>query len=60
MKTVNRICIKDYDKIDVLRHHVKLESGKAYLTYEEKDGMVTVFTDYVFEVPVEYFLRGDK
>ena len=48
MKTYNRICTQDY--FDYLKR------GKEYITSEEKDGTVTVFTSkWISGVPVEIF-----
>ena len=48
MKTFERVCIKDYESY--------LEFGKKYITSAERDGRVTVFTNYwIPDVPVDVF-----
>ena len=51
MKTFERVCIKDFKPY--------IKRGKIYLTSDEKDGTVTVFTSYwIFDVPVSVFAGG--
>ena len=48
MKTYKRICTQDYFGY--------LKRGKEYLTSEEKDGTVTVFTrKWIYGVPIKIF-----
>jgi len=55
MKTYKRICIQsdhieaeDGDRQDIIR-------GREYITSEEKDGMVTVFSTFWERFPVDRF-----
>lgn len=59
MKTFNRICIEDYILVADNNDTLKLKRGTEYLTSQEKDGMVTVFTGYWVKVPVRLF-AGEK
>ena len=55
MRTYNRICIKDWEITATNNDHFKLTRGKEYLTSEEKDGKVVVFSSYWVRVPIEHF-----
>ena len=55
MKTFYRVCLKDYEEIDVLGHKLSLKQGERYLTSKEEKGMVTVFTNWWHKVSVEIF-----
>lgn len=58
MKTFNRICIEDYSVSDG-ENTATVERGKEYITSEEEEGMVTVFTNFWFTAPVNVF-AGEK
>ena len=48
MKTYERVCIKDFEQY--------LKRGKVYLTSDEKDEKVVVFTSkWIQNVPVDIF-----
>jgi len=55
MKTLNRICIKDYEIEDSVGTRFKLKRGKEYLTSSAKKGKVCVFSTYWVHVPVSLF-----
>jgi len=55
MKTFSRICIKDYEVTAENGDHFEIKRGKEYLTSEEKDGTVCVFTKFWVYVPVDLF-----
>jgi len=55
MYTLKRICIKDFTLEAENGDLLVLERGKEYITSPEKDGMVTVFTNFWEKVPVSYF-----
>jgi len=60
METFNRICIKDYQRIDNIGQVFNLKSGKEYLTSKDEDGKVMVFSNYWVKVPVELFVGEIK
>ena len=60
METFNRICIKDYQRIDNIGQVFNLKSGKEYLTSKDEDGKVMVFSQYWVKVPVELFVGEIK
>lgn len=56
MKTLNRICIKDYYAKDPKNGlEMSLVRGHEYLTSEVKENTVTVFTSVWGQVPVDVF-----
>lgn len=55
MKTFRRICVKDFVMVAKNGDCLDLKQGKEYLTSEEENGMVTVFTKYWVKVPVDIF-----
>jgi hypothetical protein len=55
MKTFTRVCIKDFEIVDLGDRKLTLKSGEQYLTSEEKDGMVMVFTTFWVTVPAALF-----
>jgi len=58
MKTLKRKCVKNYELTsDGLT--AKVERDKKYITTEERDGMVTVFSNYWFTVPEYVFSDED-
>ena len=60
MKTFNRICIKDYQRIDRIGQVFNVKRGKEYLTSSEEDGEVTVFSNFWVKVPVNIFAGEEK
>ena len=54
MKTLQRICIKDF-KLQASNGTLELNRGKEYITSEEENGEVTVFSTYWAKVPVNIF-----
>ena len=60
MKTFNRICIKDYQRIDSIGQVFNVKRGKEYLTSSEEDGEVTVFSNFWVKVPVNIFAGEEK
>ena len=58
MKTFDRICIEDYTVTEG-EISATVHCGEEYITTEERDGTVTVFTDYwIRYVPVKIFAGG--
>jgi hypothetical protein len=55
MQTFNRICVEDYDIIDGEKS-LTLKRAQEYITSAERDGCVTVFTNFwATGVPVRIF-----
>lgn len=54
MRTYHRICIKDHTVSDD-KNTFSIKRGKEYLTSEEKDGEVTVFSEFWVKLPVDLF-----
>ena len=59
MKTFSRICIKTETFVDGEKN-VTLKRGEEYITSEEKDGTVIVFTTYWFNCPISLFASEMK
>ncbi len=57
MKTFKRICIKGYEHPEARK---LIEKGKEYITSIVKDGKLTVFTRYWFEIDKKYFAGAEK
>lgn len=57
MKTFTRVCVQSTKIVDPAGRELVLTEGEIYLTSEEKDGMVTVFTRYWADVPASLFAR---
>ena len=55
MKTLNRKCVKTHTITDQSGNSCTIERGKKYITSEEKDGAVVVFTNYWVTVPIDIF-----
>jgi hypothetical protein len=55
MKTYIRICNKDFAQRDSEGTLFELKRGKEYVTSEEEDGKVIVFSNFWVEVPVDLF-----
>lgn len=55
MKTFNRVCIKTHSISDQKGNSLTIEKGKQYLTSEEKNKEVMVFSKYWVWLPVELF-----
>jgi hypothetical protein len=55
MKTFNRICIKDSVVEAANGDRQELKRGREYLTSEQKDGEVTVFSTFWAKFPVDVF-----
>ena len=55
MRTYNRICIEDYEIEDSEGTKFNLKRGKEYLTSQEKNGEVCVFSTYWVYVPSSLF-----
>lgn len=55
MKTFKRICIKDWEISDKYGNKFCVKRGKEYLTSDQEQGDVTVFSDYWVNVPVSIF-----
>ena len=55
MTTFNRVCIKDFCIEAASGAEVELKRGHEYLTSEERNKKVVVFSTYWVEVPVELF-----
>ena len=60
MITYSRICIKDWEVKAKNGDYCKINRGKEYTTSEEKDGEVTVFTNFWVKVPIEHFAGEQK
>lgn len=60
MKTLNRICIKSCTILDQDGTRFTLNHGEEYLTSEEKDGEVTVFSQYWVNVPIGIFAGEEE
>ena len=58
--TFHRICIKDFAVSDGIST-AEVKRGTEYITSDvNKDGYVTVFTNFWFEVPVSHFAGEQK
>ena len=55
METYNRICITDFELKAQNGDTLRLTRGKEYLTSSEKNGEVTVFTNFWVPVSVDLF-----
>lgn len=55
MKTFDRICTKDFSITDEHNQTLNLKRGKEYLTSEEENNKVMVFTRFWVEVPADIF-----
>lgn len=55
MQTFRRICLKDHTIQDKCGQTFTVDRGKEYITSPEKNGMVTVFSNYWVPLPVELF-----
>lgn len=55
MKTFKRACLENHTETDAVGRILNLKAGEVYLTSEEKDGQVTVFTTIWAVVPVSLF-----
>ncbi len=55
MITYKRICIKDWYLNMSDGNRVELKRGTEYITSEEADGIVTVFSTIWLKVPVKIF-----
>lgn len=55
MKTFHRVCIEDYMVVAKNGDRFELKRGKEYLTSEEENGLVVVFSAYWVRLPVTLF-----
>jgi hypothetical protein len=55
VRTYKRICVKAWDIKAENGDFFKVERGKEYMTSDEKDGHVVVFSNFWVPVPVECF-----
>lgn len=55
-----RFCLKDFEVTDPQGRKILLEKGDRYLTSIEpyKENTVSVFIDYVYQVPKDVFVEG--
>jgi hypothetical protein len=60
MKTFKRVCVEDYTIVDDAGTSFTLKRAKEYLTSDEKDGKVTVFSTYWVRVPVRIFAGAES
>ena len=58
MITFSRRCLTDCEVIDNSGRKLVLQKGEEYLTTEEKDGCVVVFTNNWAKVPANIFDEG--
>lgn len=59
MTTYKRICIEDFTREDSIGQKLELKRGTEYITSEEENGNVAVFTTFWESVPVALF-AGEK
>jgi hypothetical protein len=59
VRTYRRICIEDYQLVAENGDTLVLTRGHEYITSDERDGAVTVFTKFWVNVPVRLF-AGEK
>ena len=55
MRTFKRICIKDYELEAQNGDRLELERGHEYITSDEENGKVVVFTNFWVGVPADLF-----
>lgn len=60
MTTFKRICIKDYTVSYSIGQELTLTRGKEYLTSNERDGEVCVFSTFWVYVPVGLFAGAER